>query len=109
VADTWIVDATHFLDEDGNLGPTSGPALRLADYFGSIIAMATATGSDVAPVRAVTCRRRPGRKRCPGRIVAEVEVVRDAIEWYCTECGDCGLISGWRGTLWDLTGVTSVH
>lgn len=31
MGDTWIVDITHFLDEDGRLAPKNGPALRLAD------------------------------------------------------------------------------
>ena len=109
MADTWIVDITHFLDQDGCLEPTSRPALRLAEYIGSIIVMVSATDSALAGLATVACRRRPGRKKCPGEIVAQIEAETDALVWHCPNCGDNGLIARWRKTLWDLTSMSSPH
>lgn len=109
MADTWIIDITHFLDEDGRLVPTSGPALKLAEHIGSIIAMVSAEGSPLAALAKVRCRRRPGRRKCPGEIVAMLEMDTDAIVWQCPSCGDNGVISGWHDTLWDLSHLSSRH
>jgi hypothetical protein len=109
MGDTWIVDITHFLDEDGCLVPQSGPALKLAEHIGSIVAMVSAGGSPRAGLARVPCRRRPGRKKCPGEIVALIEADTDAIVWHCPNCGDNGLIARWRDTLWDLSSISSPH
>jgi hypothetical protein len=34
---TWVTDLTHFLDEEGDIGPISGPARRLAEFFAAIV------------------------------------------------------------------------
>ena len=47
------------------------------------------------------CRRRPGRRRCPGEIHAGFAEDPREITWICPRCGDNGLIQGWRGTRWD--------
>jgi hypothetical protein len=49
----------------------------------------------------VRCRRRPGRKACPGFILAADDEAAGTIWWMCPECGDNGLITGWVGTQWD--------
>jgi hypothetical protein len=65
---TWITDLTHFLDEDGDIVPISGPAFRLAGYFTSIVVMASHPDLIVPSRYRVRCRRRPGRKPCQGMI-----------------------------------------
>ena len=37
MGNTWVTDLTHFLDEDGVVGPLSGPGMALANYLGSIV------------------------------------------------------------------------
>jgi hypothetical protein len=49
----------------------------------------------------VACRCRPGRRPCPGDIVADRDRITDLIHWGCPSCGDGGTIGGWRGTRWD--------
>jgi hypothetical protein len=97
MGDTWVTDIRHFLADDGSLpSDLPGPAERLAKYIGSIIEFAT--GNRIH----VSCRRRPGHKRCSGIILSHV--LQDefkTIRWACPRCGDNGYITGWIGTIWD--------
>jgi RNA polymerase subunit RPABC4/transcription elongation factor Spt4 len=29
------------------------------------------------------------------------------IHWLCTECGDEGVVTGWSGLIWDMSGCSS--
>jgi hypothetical protein len=61
-------------------------------------------------VSAVGCRRRPGRRACPGHIAVLRSDVPPSIEWRCTSCGDEGVISGWKHSPFDLrTRTTDVR
>jgi len=66
MGDTCISNIRHFLDEDGMIPvdlPT--PAIRLANYFGSI-AKAVSSRQDNSKLHTgIKCRRRPGRKPRP--------------------------------------------
>ena len=99
--DTWVADMRHYLDEEGCLGDMPTPALNLALHFGAIVAWMTSHLPVKAEPTNVVCRRRPGRRRCRGEIYAGFGMDLQAIEWYCPECGDNGLIYGWEGSPWD--------
>lgn len=103
VGDTWITDLTHFLDEEGRIAPTKGPARRLAEFFASIVAMGSHPEPIAPPEYRVRCRRRPGRKPCAGLIEVDLDPVTEDVEWWCPICGDNGYIQNWKGTMWDLT------
>jgi hypothetical protein len=98
--DTWIIDITHYLDASGRLAAMPGPARRIADYFGSIVAALADTIPETVTFTSVQCRRRPGRRRCLGQIQGVVNS-ESAIRWQCPVCADNGLISHWQGTIWD--------
>ena len=94
MGDTWITDLRHYLGADGQVASElPGPARR---HFGAIIASVTSQRSKPR----VRCRRRPGRRACPGEIDALLER-GEVIRWECPECGDNGFIRGWQGTPWD--------
>ncbi|MBN1288390.1 MAG: hypothetical protein JXA49_01985 [Actinobacteria bacterium] len=103
MADTWIIDITHFGTDRASIWDIPPHARRLAEYFGSIIGAATLTGPGLVVHTALRCRRRPGRKPCPGRIVVERLEVPPEIEWSCSSCGDRGVLRNWRRTGWDLS------
>jgi len=99
MGNTWITDLRHFLNEEGSLEDMPIPAFKLATYFGKIVKAVTTRKRDTLNT-GVRCRRRPGRKACPGEISAFIDE-RGAISWSCPTCKDNGVISGWRGTMWD--------
>jgi hypothetical protein len=106
---TWVTDLTHFLDEEGDITPISGPAWRLAEYFTSIVAMASHPDLILPPQYRVRCRRRPGRKPCSGLIESDLDFETEDIMRWCPICGDNGYIHNWKGSLWDLSGMDEGH
>ena len=107
MANTWVTDITHFI-ENGALAPDlPGPARRLAEYLGSIIVAAT-TASGVKGRQRPRCRRRPRRQPCQGAVFHRLDP-DDRIAWECSGCGDNGFIAKWRCTIWDCTPTHGVH
>jgi hypothetical protein len=100
LGDTWVTDMTHFPPPDEVLPESYAPARRLAAYLGSVGAASVASPNEVVET-ALRCRRRPSRRPCPGYIALRKDGAR--ITWECTACDDNGVISGWRGTHWDLS------
>lgn len=95
----FVSDLRHFLD----LSPeTPGPARRMAEHLTLIVRAATAGDAGIPWVSALTCRRRPGRRPCPGHLALSRSDVPPSIAWQCTSCGDEGVISGWERSPFDL-------
>ncbi len=95
----FVSDLRHFLDLPDDV---PGPARKMAEQLGKVVRAATAAEAGAAWVSALPCRRRPGRRPCPGRIAVYRPDLPARIEWRCTSCGDEGVISGWEGTYFDL-------
>jgi hypothetical protein len=95
----FVTDLNHFLDlpED-----TPGPARRLAEHLGNIVRAATAGDAGAAWETALPCRRRPGNRRCPGRMIVLRTEPPAPIRWQCSICDDEGIISNWAGSPFDL-------
>jgi hypothetical protein len=97
IAPMYITDLTHFLDEKGAIGPQSGPARRLAEFLGRVVAAASEPSAvEHAGIGECRCNKRKGT------IIAEI-APDDAIEWFCESCGHEGRISNWRRSFWDLS------
>lgn len=95
----FVSDLRHFLDLPDD---APGPARKMAEQLGNVVRAATAAEAGTAWVSALPCRRRPGRRPCPGRIIVFRPDLPARIEWRCTCCGDEGVISGWEGTYCDV-------
>lgn len=95
----FVSDLRHFLDLPDD---APGPARKMAEQLGDVVRAATAAEAGTAWVSALPCRRRPGRRPCPGRIIVFRPDPPARIEWRCTCCGDEGVISGWEGTYCDV-------
>jgi hypothetical protein len=106
--DTWVTDLTHFLDETGEIVSEPAQAKALAEYFVAIVFMASFPDPEYPVEYKVTCRRRPHRKPCLEEIVGFIDPETDGIVWKCPKCHDCGLISNWRGSMWDLSDLGEV-
>jgi len=99
----WVVDMRHYLDEETGDLPDDLPArvLKLALFFGSIVAWVTDHQPQGDFHTNVSCRRSPGRRPCVGDIFADLDRASGHIIWQCPICGDNGLIHGWEDTLWN--------
>ncbi len=101
MGDTWIIDLSHYDWSDENSHEIPREAVRLAEYFASIVDGALRNAPFGAGLTGIQCRRRPARKRCTGRIQVELSPRQNELHWWCPECGDRGRISNWEGTRWD--------
>lgn len=101
MADTWITDMSHFDFPDEKVGEIPRAAIRLAEYFASIVEATVRNASLVGGSIGVRCRRRPGKKPCTGVINSELHPSKNELHWLCPVCGDNGRISNWKGTRWD--------
>jgi hypothetical protein len=98
---TWYTNATHFLNEEGQIAEMPGPATALAVFLRSVVGWVTMRYACTAERTNITCRRSPGRQRCLGEIGAYLLPDTGQIVYMCPECGDNGVITGWKGTSWD--------
>ena len=106
---TWITDITHFLTGEGAIAPAAGPAKRFADFLVKIVIDATTLSVNGSAKTKVRCRRRPGRRLCPGEIETDIDVVTEEIVWWCPVCGDNGIIRNWKASMRDCTNDASEH
>ena len=95
----FVSDLRHFLDTPEDV-PV--PARRMAEHLTLIVRAATAGQGGQRWVSALPCRRRPGRRSCPGHFALYRADVPPSIDWRCTACGDDGVIRGWEGSVFDL-------
>jgi hypothetical protein len=105
-----IIDIGHYLEAGRVPQDVPAPAWRFAAYLGALIEAATVNPAGETVATPLPCRRRPGRRPCPGRMQVRRLEVPAHIEWTCPSCAEGGVIHGWAGTLWDLSPVpTSGH
>jgi hypothetical protein len=102
----WVIDIRHLLDET-----LSGPGIprlkfkvqKLAEIITYATGREAGTSVDVQP----RCWRKPQRKACPGTLEITLNPHGKQIHWICPECGDEGVLTGWDGLIWDMTGFGS--
>lgn len=92
-----VVDLRHWLLPDGRLAPQA----RLAPHIAMIVECATS--GIVDGLTSMVCRHHEGRHRCGGRIGVARD--SDTLSWSCSICDDAGVITGWKGTRWDLSEI----
>jgi hypothetical protein len=97
IGDTWIVSIRSFLNEKGKFPPKMPHhEISRARHLGRIIEAAT----NPQDMSAVSCRRRPGNRKCAGHIKCDI-MQDERIHYHCPVCGDNGIISDWQNTIWD--------
>jgi hypothetical protein len=78
---------------------------RQAEFIRSIVKTATLGSSRKEETSAIRCRRRPKRSPCKGHFFVRLQDIPPEIYYRCTDCNDDGVITHWKGTKSDLTGV----
>ena len=71
-----------------------GPASRIAEFIKMVIAYARALDPGYTYEIPLQCRKRPRRKKCPGKVLIYMENEEADIQWGCPVCGDNGNITG---------------
>jgi hypothetical protein len=98
----WVIDIRHWLGK--NLLEAGLPQLRLkVKKLGEIVSYATAIEAGIMVDFQPACWRRPNRKACRGKLDIDLNSDTDQIHWLCPECGDEGVVTGWKGLIWDLS------
>jgi hypothetical protein len=98
----YVTDICHF---DGIELDASAPreGQRFAEYLRRIVRAGSASPEAGSRRTALPCRRRPGHRPCPGRLMVERQDVPPRIWWSCPACGEEGVIDNWRGSPYDLS------
>jgi len=98
----WFIKLRHFLDNNGEIAVSHGPARKLAEFVCSIVVAVTSYTLEISVATGIRCRRRPKRKPCKGEVYAFLDDEQGIIEWHCFICGDRGHITDWENTQWDM-------
>ncbi len=93
----YVTDITHYLDEDGEIAPPSGPARTLASFLVLLIEAATDPGAADSLNTGIRCRA----KDCQGIVRTLLPKGGDEISWLCPTCGQNGVIRNWQNTKWN--------
>ena len=98
----WVIDIRHWLNDEQTGPGTPQLKLKIAK-LAEIITYATARDSEHLAADPPKCWRRPNHKSCTGRLNVHF-TEDDRIHWICPICGDDGILDGWHGLIWDVSG-----
>ena len=91
----YVIDARHFLNDKGDIGPERGPGRKMADFVTAVIAHESDFDRPDAPGPVCyKCRKSP-----MDTVMADSQVIL----WRCPRCSTEGSVSNWQGTFWDLS------
>lgn len=90
----YVIDLSHWLDDKGAIALPAGPGLDIAEFVCNVVASA----SDEAGIAEM-----PPCFKCHSSDVHKGRDDRDRVVWQCQGCKECGVVSNWRRTLWDMT------
>jgi hypothetical protein len=71
-------------------------------FIHQVVSSATACPQGREKPSAIPCWKKPGHRKCPGRIIVSEEKTGE-IEWKCPSCRVFGTITGWQGGWADLS------
>ncbi len=91
----YVIDARHFLNDKGDIGPVRGPARKLAEFVTAVVAHESNFDRPESPGPVCfKCRKSP---------VDTAMTEAQTIVWLCPRCAIDGSVSNWEGTFWDLS------
>ncbi len=96
----WGIDIRDMLDRTFTR-PGHRRLSSKVKKIGQIISYASAMESGISVVFRPLCWRKTKRYPCRGML--NVTVHKENIHCECPECGDEGVITGWKGLIWDLS------
>jgi hypothetical protein len=103
MAYTHLTDLTDFLDDAGDILSDPVQSKEIGEYITDIVFMASFPETEYPEEYIVDCHCHSKQEPCLGKIVGFINQETDDIMWMCPKCVDRGIISNWRGTMWDLS------
>jgi hypothetical protein len=100
----WVIDINDWLDKN-KTGPGVFQLKYKVERLAQIITYATSKQSGLPKISQPTCWRKPKRKPCSGILKIEINS-KNEIHWECPACNDEGVVSGWRGLIWDMLDIS---
>ena len=92
--------------DPANPDKPKGSALRIARFLARIVQDATAGWDEGEAVPSmIRCHRKLGPTPCEGWLGIALEEAADEVHWGCSDCGEQGVLLGWRGSFLDLSQV----
>ena len=98
----WVIDIRHWLDET-QTGPAVSGLKSKVNKLTEIISYATSIEGGISVDSPPTCWRRPKRRPCKGLLDIQLDPAASQIYWICPICSDEGVVSGWKGLIWDMS------
>jgi hypothetical protein len=98
----WVIDIQHRLDET-QTGPAVPQLKSKVKKITEIITFATSIGSGISIDSQPKCWRRPKRRPCKGMLDIQLNPAAGQIYWKCPVCSDEGVVTGWKGLIWDMS------
>lgn len=102
-ARAYVTDLQHFLDEEGRL--VSGGPGKLGAYLACVAELGSLLPLGAAGTTGARCAL-PGQRACGAPLWLHRQA-HDTLAWECGACGARGVIRGWAGTRFDLSGVAA--
>ena len=100
----WVIDIRHWLD-DSQSGAAVPQLKSKVKKITEIITYATSIESGLSVDSQPKCWRRPKRKPCKGNLDIQIYPASGQIYWMCPICEDEGVVTGWRGLIWDMSNL----
>ena len=72
-------------------------------HFGQIVDHATSLAAGIEAELKPICGRLLNQQACAGDLEVRLFPEKRLIYWQCPQCGDDGIIIGWKGLIWDKT------
>lgn len=103
MANAWVTHLPHFLDEASKIPENlPEPARQVANAMCFFVVYAT--NFDGEPGEEFpSCFVIVDDSICSGKVFPCLTIDFENIAWKCDTCGSHGIITGWNGTLWDLS------
>ena len=72
-------------------------------HFGQIVDHATSLAAGIEAELKPICGKLLAQKPCAGALEVLLFSEKRLIYWQCPQCGDDGILIGWKGLIWDKT------
>jgi len=94
----YITNIQHLLDSSEKMSAEMpAEARELIGFLTQIIDVTTKTQPHTLTTTDIRCFK----KGCYGMIKTVLRPNNDEINWFCPDCEEEGVVSGWKNTKWD--------